>query len=247
MAAALLRPELPVIARTVSPADRGPDAAPSARRSVVNPFDRFGDHLRLALRAPASYQLLTWLEGGPGAELPERGRPPTDGPMGAVRVRPVRPGAGRRPAGRGPGGDDHRAGRERRPGPATSSSATPPNPRCWPGPTWRAPSASSPAPTTTPPTCRCWPAARRINPDLFLAARQNHAGQRAAVRGDAAGRAAGADRGGRARGVRPAQHAAAVAVHPGDAGAGRRLGGGADQADHRELRSRACRSCGRSG
>jgi voltage-gated potassium channel len=33
----------------------------------------------LALNAPASYQLLTWLEAGPGAELPERGHPPTDG------------------------------------------------------------------------------------------------------------------------------------------------------------------------
>ena len=42
--------------------------------TVVNPFDRFGDHLRLALRAPASYQLLTWLESGPGAPLPQRGR-----------------------------------------------------------------------------------------------------------------------------------------------------------------------------
>ena len=47
--------------------------------TVVNPFDRFGEHLRLALNAPASYQLLTWLEAGPGAELPERGHPPTDG------------------------------------------------------------------------------------------------------------------------------------------------------------------------
>jgi Trk K+ transport system NAD-binding subunit len=78
MAAALLRPELPVIARTISP--------PIAERmrafgtpTVVNPFDRFGEHLRLALNAPASYQLLTWLEAGPGAELPERGRPPTHG------------------------------------------------------------------------------------------------------------------------------------------------------------------------
>ena len=78
MTAALLRPDLPVVSRTVS--------APIAERmlafgtpSVVNPFDRFGDHLRLALNAPASYQLLTWLEAGPGAELPERGRPPTDG------------------------------------------------------------------------------------------------------------------------------------------------------------------------
>jgi Trk K+ transport system NAD-binding subunit len=78
MAAALLRPDLPVVARTVS--------APIADRmhafgapSVVNPFDRFGEHLRLALNAPASYQLLTWLEAGPGAELPERGSPPTQG------------------------------------------------------------------------------------------------------------------------------------------------------------------------
>ena len=78
MTAALLRPDLPVVSRTIS--------APIAERmrafgtpTVVNPFDRFGEHLRLALNAPASYQLLTWLEAGPGAELPERGRPPTDG------------------------------------------------------------------------------------------------------------------------------------------------------------------------
>lgn len=78
MAAALLRPDLPVVARTVS--------APVANRmrafgkpSVVNPFDRFGEHLRLALNAPSSYQLLTWLEAGPGATLPDRGRPPTQG------------------------------------------------------------------------------------------------------------------------------------------------------------------------
>lgn len=78
MAAALLRPDLPVVSRTIS--------APIAERmrafgtpTVVNPFDRFGEHLRLALNAPASYQLLTWLEAGPGAELPERGSPPTHG------------------------------------------------------------------------------------------------------------------------------------------------------------------------
>ena len=78
MTAALLRPELPIVSRTIS--------APIAERmrafgtpAVVNPFDRFGEHLRLALNAPASYQLLTWLEAGPGGELPERGRPPTQG------------------------------------------------------------------------------------------------------------------------------------------------------------------------
>ncbi|GIJ59559.1 potassium channel family protein [Virgisporangium aurantiacum] len=78
MAAALLRPDLPVIARTVSPAIEHRMKAFSTP-TVINPFDRFGDHLRLALRAPATHQLLTWLESGPGAELPRRGRPPTQG------------------------------------------------------------------------------------------------------------------------------------------------------------------------
>jgi voltage-gated potassium channel len=78
MAAALLRPELPVIARVTSRtiAER---MQAFGSPSTVNPFDRFGDHLRIALRAPASYQLLTWLESGPGAELPKRGSPPRDG------------------------------------------------------------------------------------------------------------------------------------------------------------------------
>ena len=78
MAAALLRPELPVIARTASPAIAHRMQA-FGTPTVVNPFDRFGDHLRLAIRAPASYQLLTWLEAGPGALLPPRGQPPTQG------------------------------------------------------------------------------------------------------------------------------------------------------------------------
>ncbi|GAA4601718.1 Trk K+ transport system NAD-binding subunit [Actinoplanes octamycinicus] len=78
MTAALVRPELPVIARVVSPAVEHRMAA-FGSPTVVNPFDRYGDHLRLALRAPASYQLMTWLESGPGAELPERAQPPRAG------------------------------------------------------------------------------------------------------------------------------------------------------------------------
>jgi len=78
MTAALLRPGLPVVARTVS-ARVAERMRAFGTPAVVNPFDRFGEHLRLALRAPASYQLMTWLEGGPGAELPERGHPPTAG------------------------------------------------------------------------------------------------------------------------------------------------------------------------
>jgi Trk K+ transport system NAD-binding subunit len=78
MAAALLRPGVPVIARVTSRtlAERMQAFGDPA---TVNPFDRFGDHLRLALKAPASYQLLTWLESGPGAPLPTRGTPPRHG------------------------------------------------------------------------------------------------------------------------------------------------------------------------
>ena len=78
MTAALIRPSLPVIARTVSPTIEHRMRA-FGSPTVVNPFDRFGDHLRLALHAPASYQLMSWLEHGPGAELPAQGRPPTNG------------------------------------------------------------------------------------------------------------------------------------------------------------------------
>ena len=78
MAAVLLRPDLPVIARATTRAMAERMRA-FGSPSIVNPFDVFGDHLRLALRAPASYQLLTWLESGPGAELPPRGSPPRTG------------------------------------------------------------------------------------------------------------------------------------------------------------------------
>jgi voltage-gated potassium channel len=78
MTAALLRPDLPVVSRTIS-ATIAERMHAFGTPAVVNPFDRFGEHLRLALNAPSSYQLLTWLEAGPGAELPDRGRPPTDG------------------------------------------------------------------------------------------------------------------------------------------------------------------------
>jgi Trk K+ transport system NAD-binding subunit len=78
MTAALLRPDVPVIARATSRtmAER---MAAFGSPGVINPFDRFGDHLRLALKAPAAYQLMTWLESGPGAALPPRNRPPRDG------------------------------------------------------------------------------------------------------------------------------------------------------------------------
>jgi voltage-gated potassium channel len=71
MAVAVLRPELPVIARSTTPAiTRRMTAFGSP--TVINPFDRFGDHFRVELRAPASEQLTHWLMREPGAPLPER-------------------------------------------------------------------------------------------------------------------------------------------------------------------------------
>ena len=75
MTGALLRPELLLIARTVS--------RPVAERmrafgatEVINPFDLFGDYVRVALRAPASFRLIEWLTGVPGSTLPRRREPP---------------------------------------------------------------------------------------------------------------------------------------------------------------------------
>ncbi|MEO7587973.1 MAG: NAD-binding protein [Arachnia sp.] len=78
MAAVLTRPGIPVISRTISRATaERMEAFDSV--TVVNPFDRFGDHLRLALNAPSCYRLLVWLEAGPGAEVPDLVQPPVDG------------------------------------------------------------------------------------------------------------------------------------------------------------------------
>jgi voltage-gated potassium channel len=71
MTTALLRPDLPVTARSNSR-----DVAERMRafhvREVVNPLDRFGDHLRIMLRSPAAYQLMIWLTSAPGTPLPSR-------------------------------------------------------------------------------------------------------------------------------------------------------------------------------
>ena len=78
MTTALLRPDVHVVARATT-RDMADRIRVFGSPSVVNPFDVFGDHVRLALRAPSSYQLLTWLESGPGAALPSRGSPPRTG------------------------------------------------------------------------------------------------------------------------------------------------------------------------
>ena len=74
MTTALLRPELPVIARSSS-RDIAARMRAFSVREVVNPLDRFGDHLRILLRSPAAYQLMSWLTSAPGTALPRRYEP----------------------------------------------------------------------------------------------------------------------------------------------------------------------------
>jgi Trk K+ transport system NAD-binding subunit len=74
MTASLLRPGLPVIARTSS-REIGERMRAFGNPEVVNPLDRFGDHLRILLRSPSSYQLMVWLTSAPGTALPVRRDP----------------------------------------------------------------------------------------------------------------------------------------------------------------------------
>jgi Trk K+ transport system NAD-binding subunit len=74
MTTSLVRPTLPVIAQT------GSMEVEERMRAfgspvVINPVDRFGDHLRILHRSPAAYQLMMWLTSPPGAELPPRRAP----------------------------------------------------------------------------------------------------------------------------------------------------------------------------
>jgi Trk K+ transport system NAD-binding subunit len=74
MTTALLRPDLRVIARSSS-RDVARRMAAFGSPEIVNPVDRFGDHLRILYRSPASYQLMMWLTSAPGTPLPHRHDP----------------------------------------------------------------------------------------------------------------------------------------------------------------------------
>jgi voltage-gated potassium channel Kch len=84
MTAALLRPELPVIARTASAVVAQRMGAFAGPTIVVNPYDDFGDHLAVALRAPSAYQLRQWLTSPPGSRLPPLLDVPPPGPWVVV-------------------------------------------------------------------------------------------------------------------------------------------------------------------
>lgn len=70
MAARTISPSVPVIARASSPTIKLRMSA-AANPTIIDPFDRFGDHFRVELRAPATEQLSHWLVDEAGAPLPK--------------------------------------------------------------------------------------------------------------------------------------------------------------------------------
>lgn len=71
MAAALLRPELPVVCRTLQD-DLIDRIKAFGNPLIVDPFNLFGDELVVALRAPVTSRLTTWLTSDQGSRLPEQ-------------------------------------------------------------------------------------------------------------------------------------------------------------------------------
>ncbi len=67
----LLNPGLPAICRSHTPTVSA-SMATVGTYQTINPFVEFGEHLLLAMRAPDSHRLITWIVGPPGAYLAPR-------------------------------------------------------------------------------------------------------------------------------------------------------------------------------
>ncbi|WP_134772117.1 potassium channel protein [Ornithinimicrobium flavum] len=78
MSVNLLRPELMVIARC-SDREKAQQMHDFAADVVINPFDRYGAYLVMALRRPSGFRLASWLMSPRGSELPDRLEHLTDG------------------------------------------------------------------------------------------------------------------------------------------------------------------------
>lgn len=74
----LLSPELPVVARVSRPSVAR-QMRSFGHPTLIDPFDAFGDELRILLRAPVTAQLRAWLASPPGAPLGPRPAPPHTG------------------------------------------------------------------------------------------------------------------------------------------------------------------------
>ena len=75
IAVRLLNPKIPVIARARSPAVKA-NMASFGTDHIINPFERFAEHLAMAVAAPARFRLIELLTGLPETPLPEPHRPP---------------------------------------------------------------------------------------------------------------------------------------------------------------------------
>lgn len=78
MTSSLLRPGLPVIASALS-REMAERMRSFDNCDVINGLDRFGDHLRILLRAPSAYQLMVWMTSAPGTPVPLRHTVNADG------------------------------------------------------------------------------------------------------------------------------------------------------------------------
>jgi len=75
IAVRLLAPRLPVIARARS-ASVAANMASFGTHHIINPFERFADHLGQAITAPERFRLVELLTSLPGSPLPQPHRPP---------------------------------------------------------------------------------------------------------------------------------------------------------------------------
>lgn len=75
IAVRLLNPAIPVIARARSPAVKA-NMASFGTDHIINPFERFAEHLSLAVAAPERFRLIELLTSLPETPIPESHRPP---------------------------------------------------------------------------------------------------------------------------------------------------------------------------
>ncbi|MCB1910125.1 MAG: potassium channel protein [Rhodocyclaceae bacterium] len=75
IAARLLAPAVPALCRTGS-VEIEANMASFGTRHIINPFEKFGEYLALALHAPSAYHLLEWLTGIDGTEVRRHRDPP---------------------------------------------------------------------------------------------------------------------------------------------------------------------------
>lgn len=75
IAARLLAPSLPALCRAEH-AETVANMASFGTRHIINPFEKFGEYMALALHSPAAYHLLLWLTGLPGTTVTRHRDPP---------------------------------------------------------------------------------------------------------------------------------------------------------------------------